>query len=168
MPKPFDTLIYYPDGAPPETAHNEPRALSQRWLAVCAGLLAEHGPVFKHNMGSTLSHFDIEMGGPLGRLAVHRTPCFEFWISLGRGTAQDKATVSHFVEFHRKACAAANSSVQAEALTPMRDLHAKPALIMFDYCNPQIEQDQRAAIAQLGLHLADAYFEYCEPGQPTD
>jgi len=30
---------------------------------------------------------------------------------------------------------------------------------MFDYCNPEIEDSQKAAIAQLGLHLADAYFE---------
>ena len=42
-----------------------------------------------------------------------------------------------------------------------------PKWLMFDYCDHEIETDQKVAIGQLGVHLAAAYFDYCGDGQPN-
>src|SRR5439155_5915840 len=67
-------------------------------MSICDDLLASYGPVMKHNMGSTLAHFDIAMAGPMVELLAYGQTCFRLGISLGTNSEQDRATILHFRE----------------------------------------------------------------------
>ena len=153
--------VFYPDGNAPETADYPIARLSAKWLKVCADLLADSGPVFVRNMGSTLSQFDIRMGGPVGELLIHGKRAFEFAISRGNFSTQDIATIDHFTTVYRKACSAAGSSICEKSLAAIRDSASKPSLLLFDYSDVDASSDKEA-IMQLGLHLAAAYLRYLE------
>lgn len=160
VPTSFETLIFYPDGKEPEVSHIDPATLSPKWSAICTDILAKRGPVFKHNMGSTLAHFEIEMAGPVGRLLVHNTRCFDFWITRAPQSEQDRATIRHFAQFLHTAWEASGAPLTTATLESLERLGSRNGLIFFDYCRPEIEPDQKAGIAQLGFHLAHSYFEY--------
>jgi hypothetical protein len=164
MPTFFESLIFFPDGKEPVVSQIDPATLSPKWSAICADILDQLGPVFKYNMGSTLSHFDIEMAGPFGRLIVHDTRCFDFWIIRAPQSEQDRSTVQHFTEFLHSACKIPGSLPTAATLDSLRQLESTSGLIFFDYCQPEIDENQKDAIAQLGVHLGHAYLEYSEPG----
>ncbi len=165
MPRDFKMTIFYPDGGQPEPVAYRASALSPKWSKICHDMLEELGVVFRHNMGHTLSHFDIQLAGPMGRLLVHGHPCYEFSIFCGRRDEQDMATLRHFQDFVVAACDVAHTTFSAEGQAALQALGHQPALLMFDYCRPEIDADQKIAIGQLGVHLADAYFDYCESGQ---
>jgi hypothetical protein len=130
-------------------------------------MLDQLGIVFHHNMGHTLSHFDVHLAGPMGRLLVHGSPCYELSILRGHRDEQDLATIRHFQDFAIAACDAAHTKFSDAGRAALQSLAGQPALLMLDYCNPKIAADQKVAIGQLGAHLAAAYFDYCEDGQPN-
>src|SRR4051794_3598729 len=94
----FTTHIFYADGGSPESGDRRLSDLSPRWLAIFDDLLTRHGPVMRHNMGSTLSHFDVVMAGPAVELLAFGKICFRLAISLGTASEQDQASVSQFRE----------------------------------------------------------------------
>lgn len=167
MPHDFTMTIFYPDGGQPETVSYRASSLSPKWSQICHDLLDELGIVFHHNMGDTLSHFDIHLAGPIGRLLVHGHPCYEFSVFCGKRDEQDMATIRHFQEFAIAACDAAHTIFSGAGRAALQALGDQPALLMFDYCHPEIEESQKIAIGQLGVHLAAAYFDYCDDGQPN-
>ena len=167
MPRDFKMALFYPDGKPPEIVAYPASSLSPKWSRICQQMLDELGLVFQYNMGHTLSHFDVHLAGPMGRLLVHGRRCYAFSLVRGRGDDQDVATVRQFESMVAAACQAAHRTLSAETQAALHGLEKQPALLMFDYCDPEIDSDQRVAIGQLGVHLAAAYFDYCEDGQPS-
>jgi len=163
MPADFDIVTFFPDGEAPEISRIETSRLSKRWLDVCSGMLNDLGPVFQHNMGSTLTHFDVHLAGPMGRLLAFGKACYEFSISLGESSDQDSQALSHFRDFLKQACKTAGSALSPGAIAALSERINTPSLIMFDYCNSGIGDDQKLAIGQLGIHLANAYYDYCHP-----
>ena len=168
MPTDLTVLTFFPDGAAPERTELAASQISDRWLSVCRDILNHHGPVFEHNMGSTLSHFDLHLAGPMGRLSVNGCACYELGISLGMGSRQDNETMEWFRGFLREACEVAKSTLSGDAISATNGLGAVPSVMLFDYCNPQIPDDQKAAMGQLGLHLVNAYFDCYTEGQQID
>jgi hypothetical protein len=167
MPRDFKMTIFYPDGGEPETVAFRPSSLSPKWSKICHDMLDQLGLVFRQNMGHTLSHFDIRLAGPTGRLFVHGYPCYEFSVFRGQRDEPNLATIRHFEDFSVAACKAAHTKFSEAGRAALQGLGDEPALLMFDYCHPEIESDQKLAIGQLGVHLADAYFDYCDDGQPN-
>jgi len=163
MPADFDIVTFFPDGEDPEISQIETSHLSKRWLDVCSGMLDDLGPVFKHNMGSTLAHFDVCLAGPMGRLLVFGKACYEFCISLGESSDQDSQALDHFLDFLKQACKTTGSELSPVAIAAFSGRSSAPSLMMFDYCNSGIGDDQKLAIGQLGIHLANAYYDYCHP-----
>ncbi len=161
MSQSLGVLIYFPDGKSPEESPCDVATLSPRWSAMCSEIISSHGPVFRYNMGGTLAHFDVEMAGPIGRLLIHKIRCIDFWVRRAVN-AQAQAVIDHFTDFFRRACESSGSSPDAKAFAPLRRLDHANALILFDYCNPAIGEDDKAAMAQLAVHLANAYLAYCE------
>ena len=161
MPVDLDVLTFYPDGGAPEKTMIPEAAISDRWFSVCADILGSLGPVFKHNMGSTLSHFDVHMAGPMGRLLLNGTPCYEFAISRGTAAEQDAAAVEHFAELVLKAWQVAEAPVVEDAQVFLDGCDARPSLLLLDYCRPEMDDGQKLALGQLGIHLASAYLDYC-------
>jgi hypothetical protein len=158
----FDMMLFYPDGMPPDSFHYGASSLSDKWTTFCRDMLDQLGPVFTQNLGGNLSHFDIQMAGPVGRLSVHRRACYEFWISRGSGGEQDKATVTHFQNFLSQACVTVGELISDATTRALAGVDARPTLMMFDYCAEVCAED-KTAIAQFGVHLSDAYYGYCEP-----
>ena len=166
MSNDFKVITFFPDGEPPENGFVEQEALSDKWMSICNDIYKGYGVVFRHNMGSTLSHFDIYMAGPMGRLSVNQKACFEISISLGTGSEQDKATIEHFQAFYLEACKVAKAPVPSEeTLGAFIGLEKEITLLTFDYCNPEIDDQDKVAIGQLGLHLANAYYDFCISNQ---
>lgn len=167
MPSPVTVLTFAPDESQPSRELIPGEAISEKWFGVCAELLNTHGPVFRRNLGSTLSHMDIHMGGPIGRLLVNGTVVFEFAISRGTGDKQDVATVQHFAGFCREAFKAAGTEGLDAAFVAPPAVTDTPVLLLFDYF-ADIDERNALAIAQLGIHLASAYVEYCNSGLSAD
>jgi hypothetical protein len=154
--------VFYPDGRAPESGVQAIAQLSDRWLTVCADMLDESGPVMHRNMGSTLSHFDVKMGGPIGQLSAHGHRCFDFAISLGADSEQDHATARHFRSLFERAVGMSGGAVATNACAVLDGAVNRPCLLLFDFCQPDVADDQKAALAQLGIHLAGAYYRYCD------
>jgi hypothetical protein len=167
MPRDFKMTIFYPDGGKPETVAYRASSLSPKWSKICHEMLDQLGIVFHQNMGHTLSHFDVELAGPMGRLLVHGHPCYEFSLYRGQRDEQDLATIRQFQDLVVAACNAVHTDLSDASQAALQALGNQPALLMFDYCHPKIDADQKVAIGQLGVHLADAYFNYCDDGQPN-
>jgi hypothetical protein len=164
----LDMMIFYPDGKPPESFHYRASSLSDKWSRFCRDMLDQGGPVFTQNLGGNLSHFDIQIAGPLGRLSVHSRACYDFWIIRGCGTEQDKASIRHFQQFLSQACTTIGATISDTTLSALAGIDARPTLMMFDYCAGEIRPEDKTAIAQFGLHLTDAYFGYCDStNEPT-
>lgn len=160
MPTNFTAMTYYPDGKVPEITEIPCESLSERWLSVCSEIL-NGGPVYKRNMGSTLSHYEVQQAGPIGKLSVHNMACFEFAISLGLDSEQDRAAIANFKKLFNDACVIAGETPEDEAIKSFDEYKSKPIMMMFDYCNQDISDNDKLGIAQLGFHLANAYFDYC-------
>lgn len=157
MPTVLTVFTFFPDGGAPERAEIAEAQVSDRWLSVCGDILDNYGPVFRLNMGSTLAHFDIHLAGPIGRLLVHGIACYEVAISRGTNSEQDKSAVNWFRDFFCKACEVQKSEPSEEALSVFTVVSEVPSVMLFDYCNPQISDDQKVAIVQLetsGVRLA--------------
>ncbi len=161
MMKSYKTHIFYPDGRVPESGTQDISALSAKWLRVCAELLNHYGPVMDHNMGSTLSHFTIRMGGPIGELLIHGMTCFKFAISIGTGSEQDRATVNHFMDSFSRLCEACKATPEDKAVALIGQAADHTTCLFLDLCNPKIDPDQKGAMFQLGNHMAGAYIQYC-------
>lgn len=165
MVKCFKIHFFYPDGGPPESGEQLIDGLSEKWLKICNDLLEHYGPVINHNMGSTLSHFDIRMGGPIGTLLVNGNTCFEFAISLGQISKQDRATTNHFKNILLKTREITSTPISESALNIVEMANNYSTLLLFDSVNTEVNENDKEALIDLGVHLAGAYFQYCElPG----
>jgi len=156
----FAVRIFYADGGPPESGERRISDLSPKWMAICDDLLAGYGPVMKHNMGSTLSHFDIAMAGPMVELLAFGQTCFRLAISLGSGSEQDRATVSQFRGLWTGLVQSAGNTVDTAAMRLLDGAATERCVLVLDACQPA-DDGQKLALAQLGEHLAAAYFKYC-------
>src|SRR5438093_77460 len=123
-------------------------------------MLDEVGMVFHHNMGHTLSHFDVQLAGPMGRLLCHGYPCYEFSVFRGRRDEQDLATIRHFQDFATAACDAAHTKFSDASRAALQTLGDHPALLMFDYCHPKVGADQRCWLSGCSRRL----WQSCPPG----
>ena len=160
MHETFAIHIFYPDGGPPESAEKKISELSPKWLGVCADLLAHYGPVMNHNMGGTLPHFDIRMGGPTVHLMAHKHLCYQLAISRGSGSEQDRAAVSQLEVLLEKAVEIAGKAVDRAAIAVLDEAPCTPSVLIFDMCERAVDEDQKHALAELGVHLAGAYYQY--------
>jgi hypothetical protein len=156
----FAIHIFYPDGDPPESGEKKISELSPKWLGICADLLAHYGPVMTHNMGSTLSHLAIKMGGPTVHLLAYDHVCYQLAISRGSGSKQDRAAVSQFRILLEKAVEIAGKTVDPAAIAVLDAAPGTPSVLIFDMCQPAVDEPQKHALADLGVHLAGAYYQY--------
>jgi len=115
-----------------------------------------------HNMGSTLSHFSIQMGGPSVRLLLHDQVCFYLAISLGIDSTQDRASINAFCDILEKATSTAGTNIQDGATAVLSQASSKRCLLVLDALLSDVADDQKTALIQLGYHLAGAYFTYCD------
>jgi len=157
----FALHIFYPDGGPPESAEKRISELSPKWLSICADLLAHHGPVMNHNMGGTLSHLDIRMGGPTVHLLAFGHLCHQLAISRGSGSEQDRAAVSQFKILLEKIAEIAGRVVDRAAIAVLDEAPCAQSVLVFDMCQPAVDENQKHALVDLGVHLAGAYYQYC-------
>ena len=157
----FTVHIFYPDGDPPDSGERRISDLSQKWMGICSGLLTHYGPVMKHNMGSTLAHFDIAMAGPIVELLAFDQMCFRLAISLGSSSEQDRATVLQFREIWTRLVESAGKTVEPAAMRILDQAATEQSVLVLDTCLPAVDDDQKVALAQLGEHLAGAYIKYC-------
>ena len=157
----FKIQLYFPDGDPPETGERDAADLSQRWLDQCSEILNYFGPVFNHNMGSTLSHFDIRMAGPMVELLANNNTCFRLAILCGTGTEQEHATKDQFASLLNRVVSAVENDVAPETIESMGIENKTRMLLALDLL-ADVPEDQKQALFQLGEHLAWAYIQYCE------
>lgn len=157
----FAIHCFYADGGLPDSGSRRISDLSPKWLAICDDLLAAHGPVLKHNMGSTLSHFDIAMAGPMIELNAYGQPGFVLAITLGTGSQQDQATVLKFREDWSRLVESAGKKIHPAGVIVLNQATREQSILILDLC-PSLEEDQKLALLQFGEHLAGAYLRYCE------
>ncbi len=156
----FALHIFYPDGGPPDSAEKKISELSPKWLGICADLLAHYGPVMNHNMGNALSHFDVRMGGPTVHLLAFEHLCYQVAISRGSGSEQDRAAVSQFKTLLEKAVEIAGKVVDRAVIAVLDEASCTQSALVFDMCQPAVDENQKHALADLGVHLAGAYYQY--------
>jgi hypothetical protein len=158
----FTVHIFYPDGDSPESGERRISDLSPKWMGIFSELLTHYGPVMKHNMGSTLDHFDIAIAGSMVELFAFDHMCFRLAISLGSGSEQDRATVLQFREIWTRLVESAGNTVELAAMRILDQAETEQSVLVLDTCQPAVDDDQKAALFQLGEHIAGAYIKYCE------
>lgn len=164
----FAIHVFYPDGGAPESGVQTPEQLSDKWLTLCSTLINKSGPVMSRNMGGTLSHFDVEMAGPIGQLLVLGHRCFYFAISRGTNSNQDQTAITHFRSIAENVIQTVGNRVTESASSVLTDAVEFPCLLLLDTCQAEVVDDQKSALAQLGIHLAAAYFQYCKSTTEVD
>jgi hypothetical protein len=155
----FAIHVFYADGGPPKSGERRISDLSPKWIGICDDLLRYHGPVMRHNMGSSLSHFDM-MGGPVVELLSFGQTCFRLAISLGTGSEQDRAAVSQFRGIWTRLVESGGAVVDLAAIRVLDSAATEQCVLVLDWAQP-VDGDEQAALAQLGQHLAGSYFKYC-------
>jgi hypothetical protein len=161
----FTIHIFYADGSAPESGERRLSDLSPKWLAICGDLLTHHGPVMRHNMGGTLSQFDVVMAGPAVELLAFGKTSFRLAISLGTASKQDDATVSQFRELWTRLVESTGNTVAAAAMRVFDRAATEPCVLVVDTCQP-VDDDDKLALYQLGEHLIGAYIKYCAASAP--
>lgn len=156
MRESFAIHIFYADGASPESGERRIIDLSPKWVGICSDLLSRLGPVLKHNMGSTLSHFDIVMAGPMIELHAHDQLCFRLAISLGTQSEQDQTAVAQFRELWTHLATSAGNEIDSAAARILNHAPATQCILVLDV-GSTIEDGQKLALLQLGEHLSGAY-----------
>jgi hypothetical protein len=156
----FGVHIFYPDGGPPESGSQPIDALSVNWLSICRDLLNAQGAVFSHNMGSTLSHFDIELAGPVGRLVAYGKTCFDIAITLGANTDQDVLSSTYFRKKLDDYVNSAGNALSQSALDTIDAAATNRCVLLIDKCVSDVDDEQKHALIQIGYHLVAAYYEY--------
>ena len=164
----FELHLFFLDGEPPESAAFQMSTLSQKWLAIGSDLLDHYGPVFRHNMGGHLSHFDIGMAGPQIRLFAHGQQCFYIAVSLGTDSKQDKAAADQFGQSFMASVNACGNDPHSEAIEVISRAPAQLCALSLDVLHPSISDDDKVALAQLGNHLVGAYMLYCKINEIND
>lgn len=168
----FNINVFYPDGASPESGSQRIEDLSDRWLSVCAQMLEEAGPVFGRNMGSTLSHFDIRMSGPIAELAAYGRTCFNLAMTSGINAEQDVATSNYFRGVLKEMATCFGTAVTDEANESIDSSRSHATLLVLDRCVADVDDEQKQALLQLGFHLVGAYYAFAEHepniGEPDD
>jgi hypothetical protein len=158
----FALYIFYPDGGPPVSGEKKISELSSKWLGICADLLAQHGPVMNHNMGAPLSHIDIRMGGPTVHLMAFEHLCYQVAITRGEGSEKDRAAVEQFKVFLETAAEITEKTVDPAAIAVLDEALCTQSVLVFDMCQPAVDENQKHALLDLGVHLAGAYYQYRE------
>jgi len=158
----FEVHIFYPDGEAPESGEQVIEELSPKWLALFENFLDRNGPVFDQNLGSTLSHFDVRMGGPIGQWIVNNETCFDFAISRGEGSDQDNASIEHMRTLLQSVVQASGKVLSDSAEEVLTGSARKPSLLLFDSCSPGIDEQNKGAAIELTCHQTGAYLRYCE------
>jgi hypothetical protein len=152
--------VFYPDGLAPECGESNASDLSERWLLVCSDILQNLGPVFRRDMGSTLAHFEIEVGGPVGALYAYKQLCFSFAVSSGLGTEQDLGAVSWFRDLYTKSCASLSATPVCEALEAIEVSRAAPSILLLDHIQTDVPDEQKGALLELGHHFGVSLLRY--------
>ncbi len=161
----FCIHFFYPDGEPPESGSQQVAALSEKWLSICREVFNLNGPVFTYNMGSSLSHFDIEFAGPICKLKINGRMCFELAITSGDATQQDIATIDYFRTTLGRYVCIAGSDLTDSASATIKSAVANPSVLVIDHLVNDIEDEQKHALIQLGYHFVGAYYEYLTHNQ---
>lgn len=156
----FGIHFFYPDGEPPESGVQRIDTLSEKWLSICREMFKLNGPVFTHNMGSTLSHFDIEFAGPIWKLKINGKMCFELAITSETNTQQDTATIDYFRRTLVRYVSLSGSELSDSASATIKAAVAKPGVLVIDQLVDGIDDEQKHALIQLGYHLVGAYYEH--------
>jgi hypothetical protein len=156
----FGVHIFYPDGGPPESGSQSIDALSINWLSICRDLLDARGVVFSHNIGSTLSHFDIELAGPVGKLVAHGKTCFDIAITLGTNTDQDVLTSTYFRKKLADNVNSAGNALSQSAFDTIDSAASNRCVLLIDNCVSDVDDEQKQALIQIGYHLVAAYYEF--------
>ena len=156
----FCIHFFYPDGEPPESGSQRIDALSEKWLSICREVFNLNGPVFTYNMGSSLSHFDIEFAGPICKLKINGRMCFELAITSGVAAQQDIATIDYFRTTLDRYVCIAGSDLADSASATIKSALANPSVLVIDQLVDDIEDEHKHALIQLGYHFVGAYYEY--------
>ena len=152
---------FFPDGDVPVSGTYQMPQLSERWLAVCESFLDQFGPVFNQDLGSTLSHFRIRMAGPVGELFAHDEVHFVFGLSRGQHSDQDRSSVDWFAKHLRTIVTSQGRLVAPEVESTLEKSELTPTFLLLDLARKDLDDDQKVALFQLGIHLAGAYFRWC-------
>jgi len=88
--------------------------------------------------------------------------CFRLAISPGISPAQDRATVLQFREIWTRLVESAGNTVELAAMRILGQAETEQSVLVLDTCQPAVDDHQKAALAQLGEHIAGAYIKYCE------
>ena len=156
----FGIHFFYPDGEPPESGVQRFDTLSEKWLSICRDVFKLNGPVFTHNMGNSLSHFDIEFAGPICKLKINGRTCFELAITSGVAAQQDIATIDYFRTTLGRYVCLSGSELSDSASAKIKSAVANPSVLVIDHLVNDIEDEQKHALIELGYHFVGAYYEY--------
>ena len=133
-------------------------ALSPRWLPVCNDLLNHYGPVFTHNMGGTLSHFEIRFTAGIAHYYAHGHAVVSAVYLPGVSAAQDSGALEVFTHH-----VTSSAPVQRLCADPsgfashLRTHSERPLSIGLVWGNSQVAESDAEALIELGTHLAGAY-----------
>lgn len=162
----MDTVIqfsvFFLDGLLPENSQSTASELSAHWLAICHEILDRDGPVFTSSMGGSLSHFEIELAGTIGRLFAYGKHCFDFSVSTGIANEKNLSTVSHFEHLYRASLSEAGLALSEGVAMIIRNSLNAPSVLLFDRMVDEIPEDQKSALAQLGMHFGTALIQYIQ------
>ena len=145
--------------------------LSPRWLGVCSALLEANGPVFDQNMGSTLEHYQLKCTGGICHFSVSSAPALFAAIVPSPNQMQSEAVLSTFAahvgSFPLVKQQCKNVAAFLHAIAAVSD---RPALIVVNWFNAEVQEQDQEAIFQLALHFAAAYLQFgaAQPGAAAD
>lgn len=156
----FHLAAFAPDGEFMGVGFWETRALSQKWLTICADFLAAHGDSFRASWGQQLAHIETQLtsdsGAALGSFYVHGQIAVSSIYLGGRAPAVDSEVLDAFLQSLRRTREAAGRG--NEAFESLRTIAERPLAGVIVWENPKISELDADLVRELSTHFAAAYF----------
>jgi hypothetical protein len=160
MPRPetFTSAIYLLNGEFVGKGDWHLANMSERWLKVCGDLLGSYGPVFTHNMGSTLSRFDIQLTAGVAHFRCGGELVLSAVYLPGVRPTADAGALSVFAKQILNSPAFAAACSDPSAFSSHLSTHVeRPLAINFLWATPGVDEDDQGALVELAHHLAAEY-----------
>jgi len=99
------------------------------------------------------------MAGTIGQFRAYGDVQFDVALSLGTDSTQDRQTLRWFGTLLSSATTAAGAGIGDAAHLALTTSANSRTLLLLDCCRLDLEEDQKAALFQLCVHFAGAYFK---------
>ncbi|MFS2205191.1 hypothetical protein [Variovorax sp. Varisp36] len=142
-------------------------SLSDKWIYICRDYLRHYGEDFDVPWSGNLSHirtkFTSEAGAALATFSVDGKIASSIALSTGFSKEAELLVLKMFANSLRRIEIVKNSAKSSEPFEEIFSIDDRPLMILVQWADPEISEQDLHLIRELSLHFAAAYLMQDRP-----